>query len=266
MTTSPRSLDILVAGATGSVGRHVVDEALAQGHRVRILVRDLARARRLPEAAHRVLGDLIRPDTLAAAVAGVDAIVFTHGSDAGSRKVVEDVDYGGVRNVLAALVPGQQPHVALMTAIGVTHRAGSYNRQTEAPDWKRRGERLLRASGLPYTIVRPGWFDYNADDQLSPVFLQGDERTTGTPRDGVVSRRQIARVLLASLGSSAADRKTFELVAENGPEPSSFDALFAHLDADPSGQIDGVRDPDNMPLASEPTSVIDDLERVAHHP
>ena len=266
MTASPRSLDILVVGATGSVGRHVVDEALAQGHLVRILVRDLARARRLPEAAQRELGDLTRSDTLRAAVAGVDAIVFTHGSDAGSRKAVEDVDYGGVRNVLAALQPGQRPRVALMTAIGVTNRNGSYNRQTEAPDWKRRGERLLRASGLPYTIVRPGWFDYNADDQLRPMFLQGDKRTTGTPRDGVVSRRQIARILLASLGSPEADRKTFELVAEKGPEPGSFDALFAQLDADPAEQVDGVRDPDNMPLASEPKSVVADLARLAHRP
>ena len=263
MTTTPRSLEILVVGATGSVGRHGVDEALAQGHRVRVLVRDPARARGLPEAARRIVGDLTRPDTLAGAAADIDAIVFTHGSDASSRKIVEDVDYGGVRNVLAALEPGQRPHIALMTAIGITNRAGSYNRQTESLDWKRRGERLLRASGLPYTIVRPGWFDDNADDRLLPVFLQGDRRTTGTPRDGVVSRRQIARVLLASLGSPAADRKTFELVAEHGPEPRSFDALFAQLDADPDGQIDGARDPDNMPLADEPSRVVEDLARLA---
>ena len=116
MTTSPRPLDILVVGATGSVGRHVVDEALAQGHRVRVLVRDLARAQRLPEAAHRELGDLTLPGSLAAAVSGVDAVVFTHGFDAGSRKIVEDVDYGGVRNVLAGLRPGQRPRIALMAA------------------------------------------------------------------------------------------------------------------------------------------------------
>jgi uncharacterized protein YbjT (DUF2867 family) len=38
-----------------------------------------------------------------------------------------------------------------------------HSRVRRAPghDWKRRGERLVRASGLPYTIVRPGWFDYN---------------------------------------------------------------------------------------------------------
>ena len=48
----------------------------------------------------------------------------------------------------------QKPRIALITSIGVTNREGSYNRSTEAHDWKRRSERLVRASGLPYTIVR----------------------------------------------------------------------------------------------------------------
>ena len=38
----------------------------------------------------------------------------------------------------------------MMTSIGVTNREGDYNRRTEAHDWKRRGERLVRASGLSY--------------------------------------------------------------------------------------------------------------------
>ena len=98
------------------------------------------------------------------------------------------------------------------------------------------------------------------------MFLQGDLRTTGTPRDGVVSRGQIARVVLASLGSPAADRKTFELVAKCGSEPSALQALFARLDADPEGQIDGARDSDNMPLAGEPGRVVEDLARLARRP
>jgi len=55
-------------------------------------------------------------------------------------------------------------------------------------------------------------------------------------------------------------------VAEKGAEPSSFDSLFAQLDADPAGQIDGARDPDNMPLTSEPKSVVEDLARLARCP
>jgi len=69
-------------------------------------------------------------------------------------------------------------------------------------DWKRRGEQLVRASGLPYTIVSPGWFDYNPPDQHRLVFLQGDRRQVGDFSDGVVARRQIAHVLVESFSSS----------------------------------------------------------------
>ena len=68
----------------------------------------------------------------------------------------------------------------------------------------------MRASGLPYTIVRPGWFDYNKPDEHRLVFL------------------------VASLTSNGALRKSFELVATKGPAPYDLEAEFARLDADPS--------------------------------
>ena len=249
---------VLVVGATGSIGRLVVEEALRQQHWVRALVRSRSRASQLPAGAEVVVGDLTRPDTLADAVANVDAVVFTHGSAGGVKQGSETVDYGGVRNVLNAL--GSRPaHIALMTAIGVTNRAGSYNRATEAHDWKRRSERLVRASGRPYTIVRPGWFDYNAPDELQLVLLQGDTRQAGNSSDGVIARRQIAQVLVASLTAPSADRKTFELVATTGPAPDDFAALFAAVEPDPPGALDGVRDDANLPLDGEPQRVQDDL-------
>ena len=105
-----------------------------------------------------------------------------------------------------------------MPAIGVT-------KHTPGHGWKRRGEPLVRASGLAYTIVRPGWFDYNEPDQQRLVMLQGDRRWAGAPSDGVVSRTQIAQVLVASLTSEAADRKTLELVAEHGPAQTDLDPI-----------------------------------------
>lgn len=247
-------LTILVVGATGSIGRHVVAEALREGHRVRALVRDASHAGQFPHAPEVVVGDLTRAEMLAQAVAGIDAVVFTHGSN-GRAPGAEAVDYGAVRNVLAAL-GGREVRIALMTAIGVTDRKGAH-------DWKRRGERLVRASGLAYTIVRPGWFDYNSPGQQRLVLLQGDRRQSDTPRDGVVARRQIAEVLVRSLRSDAALRKTFELVAEAGTEPDDLDALFAPLDADPKGALDGAYDAANMPLAAEPPRVREELKGVA---
>ena len=116
-------------GATGSIGSLVVAESLAAGHRTRALVRDQAKAHGLsPSETEIAVGDVTRPETLTAAVDGVDAIVLTPGSDGAGR-------------------------------------AAAYNQSPQAHDWKRRSERLVRASGHPYTIVRPGWFDCNTADQ-----------------------------------------------------------------------------------------------------
>lgn len=240
---------ILAVGATGSIGRHVVAEAIRRGHRTRALVRPGADTGRLDPQAEIVTGDLTDPSSLIAALEGIDAVIFTQGASGAP----EAVDYGAVKNVLDAL-DGRPVRIALMTAIGVTVRSTGH-------DWKRRGERLIRASGNHYTIVRPGWFDYNDADQHRITMLQGDTRRQGSPADGVIARAQIARVLVDSLSSDSANGKTLELVAERGPAPADLDPLFAALD--PDSGIDGVHDPANLPAAAEPDAVRADLARVA---
>lgn len=250
MTTRPET--VLIIGATGSIGRHAVAEAARQGYTVRALVRDTSRARGLPADVDLVVGDLTNPDTLPAAVDGVDAIVFVHGTTTSERDV-RDVDYAGVANTLKALA-GRTVRIALMTAIGTTRPGAPY------AQWKLRGERLVRASGNPYTIARPGWFDYNDDNQREIVMLQGDTRQSGTPRDGVIARDEIARVLIDSLSSDVADHKTFELVAENGPEQEDLTPVFAALATDTDASLDGAKDAAVLPLAREPELFRRDLE------
>lgn len=245
-----RQLTVLAVGATGSIGTHVIEQTLAQGRKVRALVRSPGKLGQRP-GLEVIVADLTQPKSLRAAVSGVDAIVFTHGTYGGARDA-EAVDYGGVRNVLAAM-DGSEARLALMTAVGVTDRKAAH-------DWKRRAERLVRTSGQPYTIVRPGWFDYNDPNQLHLKFRQGDKQQSGTPRDGVVARRQIAKVLVSSLTSQVALRKTFELVAETGSEQVDLDPLFAALDVDATNAVDGAHDLANMILEDEPPSVIRDLE------
>lgn len=243
---------VLVVGATGSVGRLVVAAALAEGYAVRALVRNGRRARSiLPAQAELIEGDLTLPQSLPVAVADVSAIVFTHGSHGMHGSGGEEIDYGGVRNILLAL-DGRQPRMALMTAIGVTKREDARMGRLETHDWKRRAERLVRASGSPYTIVRPGWFDYNAPDQHHLVMLQGDRRWATDPADGVVSREQLAQTLVHSLSCPSAVGKTFELVAERGEVSQDFNALFADLRPDATDGLDAVADRDNMPLSGEP--------------
>jgi uncharacterized protein YbjT (DUF2867 family) len=253
---------VLVVGATGSIGRLVVEEAVRQKYVVHALVRTPSKARKFPPQVEVISGDVTRPETLDAAVNGIDAIVFTLGSDGAGKVGAETIDYGGVRNVLAAL-GSRRARIALMTSIGVTNRTGSYNRSRESHDWKRRAERLVRASGLAYTIVRPGWFDYNKSDEHQLVFLQGDTRQAGDSSDGVIARRQIAEVLVHSLSSDQALCKTFELVATKGPAQKNLDELFAALDPDLENRFDGVRDMANQPLEDEPQRVKDDLHTLS---
>ncbi|MFF7709090.1 NAD(P)H-binding protein [Pseudomonas sp. NPDC007930] len=248
-----RQQTVLVVGASGTIGRPAVTEALRRGYATRALIRDPGQARLFPAGVETVVGDLTRADTLHEAVAGVTAIVFTHGISGNDPQGAEQVNYGAVRNILSVLKAPAR--IALMTTVGVTKPSPGH-------DWKRRGERLVRASGLPYTIVRPGWFDYNDKDQLHLVLRQGDTHWAGAPADGVVSREQIAQVLVASLTSAAANRKTFELVAEHGAAQTDLEPLFSALPVDPPHRYDGIGDRDNLPLADEPTTVTDDLEAV----
>jgi uncharacterized protein YbjT (DUF2867 family) len=252
---NPSSSIVLIIGATGSVGRYAVAEALRQGYAVRALVRDRARAARvLPDEVDLVIGDLTRPETLGPAVKGVDSIVFTHGSTTSERDV-RDIDYAGVANVLKVL-SGRRVRIALMTAIGITRPGVAY------AQWKLRGERLVRASGNPYTILRPGWFDYNQPDQRKIVMLQGDKRQSGSPADGAIARDQIARVLIDSLHTDAANHKTLELIADHGPEQKDLTTVFASLTADSSASLDGVEDNVNLPVDHEPETFRRDLSGI----
>lgn len=191
---------ILVAGATGSIGIHVVNTAIAMGHQPVTLVRNRRKIKLLPRGTDIFYGDVSIPETLTDLPKDIDAIIFTLGSDGQGRIGARAIDYGGVRNILRIFMD-TPVRIALMTTIGVTERLSSWNQRTEVHDWKRRSERLVRASGHIYTIVRPGWFDYNNDDEHRIVMLQGDRRHAGTPEDGVISREQIAQVLVSFMAT-----------------------------------------------------------------
>jgi hypothetical protein len=112
----------------------------------------------------------------------------------------------------------------------------------------------VRASGLPCTIVRPGWFDLSGpgDDRL--VLGQGDRAS------GAVGRGQLAEVLVRSLLSDTAEGRTFELFAVEGERPSDWDGLFATTAPDLPGSLDGAADAEDVPLEAEAARVRRDVE------
>lgn len=241
---------VLIVGATGSIGRFAVEEALAQKYDVYALVRDAHRAN-FDDKVHVIEGDLTKPITLDT----VDAVIFTQGSY--DSNMAESVDYNGVRNVLNTL-QGKLKHIALMTSIYATA-------DRENSHWKRRAERLVRASGITYTIVRPSWFDNNQRDEFALILTQNSNkhRYTFTAQDGGVSRQQIAETLVRSLQAANAMNRTVALFSTKGKRTQDFDALFVSTLSDTKQHnFDGINDPNNLPIEQEPERVLLDLDAV----
>lgn len=94
--------------------------------------------------------------------------------------------------------------------------------------------------------------------------LRGDRRHAGTPEDGVISREQIAPVLVSALTHDAANIKTFEPVAERGEAQQDLSPLFADRQAEDPQKNDGVLDTDNMSLGEEPECIINELNRYSN--
>ncbi|RAY12451.1 nucleoside-diphosphate sugar epimerase [Actinomadura craniellae] len=136
---------ILVTGATGRVGRNVVAELAAAGERVRALVRDPGRAAP-PEGVEVVRGDLADPDSLRPALAGVDAVFLvwpTLAADhaaAGSLKVIAE----------------HARRIVYLSALGVPAEPGGSILGSHTMM-----ERLIEASGLEWTFLRPSGFAAN---------------------------------------------------------------------------------------------------------
>ncbi|WP_217639828.1 hypothetical protein [Arthrobacter sp. ok909] len=85
---------------------------------------------------------------------------------------------------------------------------------------------------------------------------------SGSPADGVIARDQIARVLIDSLHSDAADHKTFELVADHGPEQDDLTAVFTSLTPDSVESLDAAEDIVDLPAANEPGMFRHDLATI----
>jgi len=151
---------ILVTGASGFVGSHLVPTLLASDHRVVALARDQEAVElivgRLPVARHAEvevrLGDVTRPETLGAALAGVDAVVhlvaiprdFTGGAD------LRLVNTEGTRALIVAMQAAGARRLVHMGAMGVEDVPDLHYASSKA-----KGEALVRASGLDWTILKP---------------------------------------------------------------------------------------------------------------
>ena len=159
---------------------------------------------------------------------GVGAVINAAGAGGGGSEdnTPEKVDYEGARNLAEAAFAAGVGHYILVSSRGVTDDDHFLNQMFDnVMLWKRRGEEAVAASGVPYTIVRPGGLSDDPGGAQTIIFEQGDTRSAGIWN----TRADVARVCVAALKHEAARNKIFEMHAEDGEPQADFAAEFATL-------------------------------------
>lgn len=170
-----------VTGASGHLGRRVIEELLARGIApadVVAVVRAPSKAADLAARGVQVrLGDYSRPDTLPAALAGVKRLLLVSGSEPGQRvaqhtAVIEAAKAAGVERIA---------YTSSLNADDTTSPLAGEHQGTE---------QVLRSAGVPFTLLRNGWYTENYTDQLDQYLQQGailgaaaDGKVSGAPRE-----------------------------------------------------------------------------------
>lgn len=144
-----------LTGASGFVGRHIVDLLVERGHRPRVLVRHSARLPfRRPDAVDVVTSSLADRTALQSLARGADAVIHLVGiiAERGAATFAA-VQVEGTRAVAAAAREAGVQRLVLMSAIGARDDAGAtpYHRAKAA------AEQVVAASGVPHVVFRPSF-------------------------------------------------------------------------------------------------------------
>jgi nucleoside-diphosphate-sugar epimerase len=213
-------MDIAIAGGHGKIGLQLGKLLAERGDRVRGLIRKAEQADDLVEGGiEPVLCDLEGDGDVAMAIRGADAVVFAAGAGGGSgaeRK--RTMDYGGaVKLIEAAKAEGARRYLIVSSMGAADPPAEGGDAFGEYLRAKADADRALEASGLDYTIVRPGSL---TDDPPS------GEVTIGTGLDGgQIPRADVVAVLAAALPAHNTIGKAFELVSGETPVEEAVAAL-----------------------------------------
>ncbi len=197
-------MKVIIFGATGSVGSHVVEQALAQGHDVTAFVRDPAKLGEARAEIRIVQGDVMDAAAVEGSVAGQDAVLCSLG--AGRKGVVRSE---GTLNIVRAMEKAGVRRLVCQTTLGAGDSLGNLNffwkhvmfglllREAFADHACQ--EDHIRQSGLDWTLVRPAAF---TDGKRTGVYRHG---FPGTEK-GIslkISRADVADFMLKQLVDDA---------------------------------------------------------------
>jgi NADH dehydrogenase len=238
---------ILVTGANGFVGGHVVHALRADDRPVRALVRDRRKAGERLEAwgCEVVEGDITKPETLRAAVDGCDAVIHLVAIRQGRREEFQRIMVDGTRNLIAAAREAGVGRFVHMSALGVSEETKDLVPYFGAK-WQM--ERDVETSEIPYVIFRPS-FVFAKDGGILPTFAKLARLTPVTPIMGG-GRQRIQPIWADNVGayfSKAVDLegaagRTFEL---GGPDAVTWNEFWERLK-----RVRGIRRPSiHMPMS-----------------
>jgi NADH dehydrogenase len=220
------SSTVLVTGACGFIGRHLVAALAAQGWSVRALSRDPSRApREVRDAAALVKGDLRDADALREALRGASALVHLAAAKADEPESVA-INVGGAKNLVEACrAAGVARVVNVGTQASRIPGAGLYGRSKAAAD------AVFAASGLAVTTLRPSLV-YGPGDAGAFGKLAGAVRRLplvpllggAGARFWPVDARDLSRAIAACLRAPSTAGKTYDV---GGPQPATMAELVA---------------------------------------
>jgi uncharacterized protein YbjT (DUF2867 family) len=214
-----------VAGATGETGRRIVKELVKRDIPVRAMVRNLDRAREiLPPDAELVVGDVLKLDTLAAAIGDSTVILSATGASPGLDPTGPyKVDYEGTKNLVDLAKTKGIEHFVMVSSLCTSQWFHPLNLFWLILVWKKQAEEYLQKSGLTYTIVRPGGL--KNEDNPDPVVMSSAD----TLFDGSIPRTKVAQVCVEALSEADARNKIVEVVAKPEAYDKSWDQLFGSV-------------------------------------
>lgn len=209
---------IAITGATGQLGRLVVEKLKARvpASDIVALARSTARAADMGVAAREA--DYDRPETLGRALAGVDTLLLISSSEVGKRAaqhhaVIEAAKKSGVKRVV---------YTSLLHADTSPLNLAEEHLQTEAG---------LKASGIPYTILRNGWYTENYTGSIAGALAGGAFLgSAGRGRISSATRADFADAAVAALTTEGHEGRAYELA---GDEAWTLSDLAAEI----SGQV-----------------------------